>query len=223
MVALDGNGYALDIFCERLRRDLPTIAEATPARRPPASRRLLALGLVDMLARYRLGLYDRYGEDWLPALRARRQPAYLLPHGLYTPNDALQDRLAVTMDMLASWHLGEVAPPVLLEEMHTAAELILTALVNRRAKRLSFAQLVDLALQGRCFSPYPGDSATTARFRSGDGPHASEVKMAEVLVSMKDVRKDVRHRGAEGSRAWLDEHFWDAALVLTHLASQVPE
>ncbi len=223
MVILDGSGYALDIYCERLRRDLPTIAEATAAKRPPASRRLLALGLVDILARWRLGMYDRYDEDWLPTLKARREPAYLLPHGLYTPNDALADRRAVTMDMLASWHLGEVAPPVLVEEMHTAAELILTALVNQRAKRLSFAQLVDLALQAGCFSPYPGDQATTARYRRGDEPHESEAKAAQVLLSLKDVRKHVRHRGAEGSQGWLDEHFWDAASLLTRLAAQVPE
>ena len=51
----------------------------------------------------------------------------------------------MTMDLLASWQYEEVSPEVLLEEIHTAAELILEASVNRRAKKLSFAQLVERA------------------------------------------------------------------------------
>jgi hypothetical protein len=41
----------------------------------------------------------------------------------------------------------------------------------------------------------------------------------EVLISLKDCRKDVRHRGAEGAEEWLEEHFWDAASILENLAA----
>jgi hypothetical protein len=69
-VRFDGQTYALDIYLELLRRDLPTIGEATPATRGPEGRRRLALGLIDIVNRYRGGLYERYPDEWLPTLRA---------------------------------------------------------------------------------------------------------------------------------------------------------
>lgn len=217
---IHGQTYALDIYLERLRRDLPTIAEATASRRTLSSRRALALGITEILTRYRLMMYDRYGEDWIPTLRARRTPAYMLPHQLWSGDVALQDRLAVTSELMASWHFGEVAPPVLLEELHTAAELILEALVNRRAKKLSFAQLVDLALAGCVFSPYPGDQALTLRLREGAESTSVELAARDLLLSLKDVRKEVRHRGATGAKEWLDSNFWEAAALLERMSFQ---
>lgn len=220
-IGLDGNGYALDIYIERLRRDLPTIAEATPARRTPASRRLVALGLVDIIARSRLSMYDRYDEDWLPTLRARREPAYVLPHLLHCHVPWLADRLGVTMDLLASWHFGEVAPPVLLEEMHTVAELILTELAPTRAKRLSFAELVDAALIAGHFVPATLQGTNLDRWRGGRPYAERELKTVELLLSLKDMRKEVRHRGADGAESWLKEHFWPMAEVLESLSGRV--
>lgn len=219
-LVLNGNGYALDIYIERLRRDLPTIAEATPARRTATSRRHLALGLVDIVTRSRLGMYDRYEDDWLPTLRAASEPAYVLPHQLYSEVEWLQDRLSVTMDLLASWHFGEVAPPVLVEEMHTAAELILTELLPKRAKRLSFAEMVEAALVAGHFAPFSGEYLE--RFREGKPYADRELEIQALLISLKDLRKDVRHRGAYGAEAWLKDHFWPVAQTLEHLSSRVP-
>jgi hypothetical protein len=221
-IEIDGNTYALDIFLERLRRDLPTIAEATSSHRSPASRRALALGLIDILTRFRLSMYDRYDEDWIPTLRARRQPAYTLPHQLWTDNPALQARLSVTSELMADWHFGEVAPPVLLEELHTAAELILEELVNRRSKRHSFQELVELAVKACVFSPYPHDAGLTARYRAGAGCSPFEADRRDLLVSLKNVRKEVRHRGADSAQAWLDQNFWDVASLLEAMSLRVP-
>jgi len=59
--SMDGNTFRLDMFLERLRRDLPTIAEATPSvRHSPSQRRRLANGLVDVLCKWRGGFYERY-------------------------------------------------------------------------------------------------------------------------------------------------------------------
>ncbi len=199
-IELNGQTYALDILLERLRRDLPTIAEATPSERPPAARRRTANGLVKILSRYRGQMYDRYGEGWLPTLRGRSVPVTGVIHDLF-PRDAprLADRLLVTMDLLASWHFDEVAPAVLLEEMHTAAELMLKSLGLPRSKRLSFAELVDAA-----------DKAALIR-----------ADVAETLHSMKTVRARVKHRGSSDAKDWLDIHFWDGAAALEALSARV--
>lgn len=62
-ICFNGNTYVLDTLLERLRRDLPTIAEATPTERSPAARRRTANGLVEILNRYRGMMYDRHDED----------------------------------------------------------------------------------------------------------------------------------------------------------------
>lgn len=221
---LGGQTYALDIFLERLRRDLPTIAEASPnASRSPAERRRVALGLVDVLNRYRGMLYDSHPEEWVPTVRAKRDPILALPHEI-VPTKAstlLQARMFVTMDMLASWHYREVAPEVLLEEIHTAAELLLTACVNRRSKRLSFRQLVDLAHARNLLtaSVNPDDTERVRLLRVATGwAEAMNDIGRDVLLSLKDCRKDVRHRGAAGAEEWLTRHFWDAASILEELA-----
>lgn len=219
-VLFDGQTYALDILLERLRRDLPTIAEATPCERTPRDRRRVALGLVDILNRYRGGLYERYGEDWVPTLRAKRAAAYSLPHEVF-PYEApsLQDRLLVTMDMLASWHYDEVAPEVLVEEIHTAAELLLEASVNRRAKRLSFAQLVDAAHERRILHAYPADYVWPSTIDPSTGIEDRLNDFGRtVLLGLKDQRKESKHRGAPGAAEWLSRNFWPVVSVLEHLA-----
>lgn len=199
-IEFSGQTYALDILLERLRRDLPTIAEATQSERAPSARRRTANGLVEILNRYRGMMYDRYDEDWIPTLRGRSVPVTGVIHDLF-PRDAphLVDRLMVTMDLLASWHFDEVAPEVLLEEIHTAAELMLKSLGLVGAKRMSFAELVDSA-------------------------HAAELirdDARETLMTMKTTRARVKHRGSSDAREWLDTHFWDAAAALEVLSAEV--
>lgn len=224
---INGQTYGIDIFLERLRRDLPTIAEASASsRRTPAQRRRVALGLVDVLTRYRGSMYDDTPDDWIPTVRAKRNAIMLLPHEVYpsSASSVLQARMFVTMDMLASWHYREVAPEVLLEEVHTAAELLLNASVNRRSKRLSFNELVDAAHAAGLltaainFDHQPQVPERLAAIRSGGPRQVLNDIGRDVLISLKDCRKDVRHRAAEGAEQWLNEHFWDIASILERLA-----
>jgi hypothetical protein len=72
-----GNVGCIDLLLDRLRRDLPTIAEATPTeRQTPVQRRRLADGPSDVLCRSNTMYYDRYykegGPDYLPRLRRLR-------------------------------------------------------------------------------------------------------------------------------------------------------
>lgn len=55
--SMDGNTFRLDMLLERLRRDFPTIAEATVSDpHTPLQRRHLANGLRDILCRSRVGV-----------------------------------------------------------------------------------------------------------------------------------------------------------------------
>ena len=158
-------------------------------------------------------MYDRYPENWVPTLRAKRSPVYMLPHVLYAQDaPSIQGRLNTAMDLLASWHFEEVAPEVLVEEIHTIAELLLERNINLRAKRLSFAELVNAASARGVFLYYWYSAPSEL-----DAIEQID-KATELLIGLKDVRKNVRHRGADGAREWLDVHFWDAASLIEDLS-----
>lgn len=211
--AMDGNSFALDIFAERLRRDLPTICEATDTKRRPSQRRRVAGGFIEILARHRYLYYDNPDVVWPPLLTARTDPWRIIVHHLFTPDEQgrLQERLHVTMNLMASWHLGEVAPEVLVEELHTAAELMMEAISNRRAKRLSFRELVE--------QTFPLDGIA----EEPEWRQRRREEEIEVLLALKDLRKRVRHRGESGAQEWLEEHFWDVGLLLERLVERVPK
>jgi hypothetical protein len=197
---LDGNTYLLDIYLERLRRDLPTIAEATQSPRTPAGRRKVANGYLEILVRNRGQMYDRYEETWLPTLRGRSTPLYMLPHVFFTKNEKLRARLLATSEFITGWHFGEVEPAIVVEELHTAAELMLSEILGKRSSSMSFAQMTEAC-----------ETAGVLQRRH-----------AEVLTSLKDLRKRVRHRADPGAKAWLDDNYWVAASVLEVLAGSVP-
>jgi hypothetical protein len=71
-VAMDAAGFDIDMLLERLRRELPSVAEGVnSASRTPDQRR-------DILGRFRMSLYDRYYRekgDHLPRLRGLRRQA----------------------------------------------------------------------------------------------------------------------------------------------------
>jgi hypothetical protein len=144
-----GNVGRIDLLLERLRRDLPTIAEATPAERhTPVQRRRLANGLSDVLCRSNTTYYDRYyiegGPEYIPRLRRMRASEVWSVHQLWVGDKHrdLYARLGVTQEIMTSWALDEVAPEVVLEELHTAAELLMMQLVGKH-RAPAFSELVE--------------------------------------------------------------------------------
>jgi hypothetical protein len=123
------------------------------------------------------------------------------------------------MELMASWHYGEVAPPVLLEELHTAAELLLTTIVRPGARRMSFAELVAAARARGAFSPFPDDQRALATWRTSRSRSNVEEERATLLLELKDVRKRVRHRNTQEAGDWLDERFWSVAALLERLTT----
>jgi hypothetical protein len=217
---MDGNSFRLDMLLERMRRDLPTIAEATPAdRHAPAERRRLANGLIDVLCRSAGSYYDRYDEegqpDYVPRLR-RLRTSEVVPVRVLWPGDKHPDlyaRLAITEEIMMSWALDEAAPEVVLEELHTAAELILMRLVEKR-RAPAFAELVEAArADGHLEWPLGMHYADDAPEQIDD--------MADLLISLKDHRKRAKHQGSDEARAWLTVHFWPAGVVLERLCDRL--
>jgi hypothetical protein len=188
--------------------------------RSPASRRRLANGLVDILIRYRLIWYDRYPESHVPRLRGRSAVPgagvfWLIPNRA----DVLWPRLWVTDDVLASWLMHDVPGEVVIEEIHTATELLLRTFWGR-AKSASFAELVEFAREHHLLD-IPEQLAQIAHDHPELGFSAPDGYT--LLLDLKEVRKHAKHRGAASSTEWLERNFWDAAQALELLAGAVYE
>jgi hypothetical protein len=216
-VGIDGNTFQLDVYLHRLRRDLPTIAEAVASGGRPAWRRKYALGLVDVLTRFRCDFYERYGMDHVPRLRAVSKPAVMSVHSLWMGerHRDLWARLAVTEEIMGEWLLDEVPPEVVVEELHTAAELLLTRWA-RKSRAPAFAVLVDLAGAAEILPPLE-----LLRFQYVDP--ADALAGLDLLIALKDLRRDLKHRGVGNARPWLVTHFWAVGSVLERLARAVAE
>lgn len=219
-VCLDGNGFRLDMLIERLRRDLPTFAEGVSSGgRSPEHRRRLANGMVDVVGRYRGGLYERYGEDHVPRLRGVRRPVGPPMYDLFPRrHEDLWPRLEVTLDVLASWTMDEIAPEVALEELHTAFELLLTRAAGKR-RAPAFAELVDLAnARG-----WLGDAYTMPGIAEHYWKDPMDVMSErDLLLSLKDQRKAAKHQGDAGAGVWLTAHFGAATALLERLSYRMP-
>lgn len=225
-VAIDGPWWLLELLVARLDRDLPTICEAIEdSPRSPAHRRRLGHHFVQIAIDRLFSRDDFKPEGWVPHLRARKQPPEQMGPFLLECPDApdLQERLAVTERMLVDWFFDEVAPEVMIEELHTAFELTLARVIYGRYRRdKAFQQLIDEANAQGTFDKVRGILQFTPAYDPATNTiapqHTPAPYVAELLTSLKDTRKHVRHRGATTARAWLEEHFNAAATVLERLA-----
>jgi hypothetical protein len=198
VVLVNGNSRTIDLLGYRLERDLPLVAEGCAAAGvTPSQRARIGRGLVDMMLRGR----DTDQEGCMVLGGVARTTYYYPPYKYDCPSSPrLHARLSITQDLLVAWNFDEIAPEVLLEELHTACELVLEELVNKRSKKLSFAQLVTSADQASLLQQMTDGAPTT-----------------QLLTELKDLRKEVRHRAAAGAHAWLTEHWEDVAICLERL------
>jgi hypothetical protein len=207
VVVVDGNSRRTDLLGYRLERDLPLVAEGCGSvALGPTQRARLGRGFADMMLRGR-----HVWQEGPMLLRGVADTFYCYPPYDYNCPGALrlQARLSITEDLIVGWNFAEIAPEVLLEELHTACELVLEELVNKRAKRLSFAELIARAKDSGLLDPSPLASLWP------------ETPSVTLLTELKDLRKEVRHRAAGGSWPWLDEHWEEVAILLERLVSRV--
>ncbi|QMV22996.1 hypothetical protein GQS52_15800 [Streptomyces sp. SCUT-3] len=215
--AMDGWSYGLDVLLERLRRDLPTIAEATPGWRSASYRRRLGNGYVDILTKYRCDWYDRYyktNDSYVPTLRAIRSSSVWPIHSLWpgSGDQELGMRLVVAQTVMAAWCIQEVEPEVVIEELHTAAELMLKR-ITQMPDRTKFPDLIREARRKRVFSAEP------MTFVYADPKRALTVQ--QLLKSLLRERNESKHGGRSQAESWLEENFWPIADLLESLSAQV--
>lgn len=202
VVLVNGNSRTIDLLGYRLERDLPLIAEGCAvAGVAPAKRAHLGRGVVDMMLRGR-----HTDQEGCMVLHGVTRTRYFYPPYDYEcpTSPRLHARLSITEGLLVAWAFDEVAPEILLEELHTACELILEELINKRSKRRAFAELVTSAEQAGLLRTSINGTST-----------------AQLLIELKDLRKNVRHRAAEGAGPWLAEHGEDIAICLERLVQHV--
>lgn len=206
------NHRGLDLLAHALERDLPLVAEgAHHCNLPKSRRKLLGTGFADLYVR---GRDIRSDGPW--QWRGATQAKYY-----FSPYDAtdrrthptLDARLAVTESVLIDWCFERVPAVVLLEELHTACELLLEHLINQRSKRRSFAELVDIA-----------DEAGLLRHPTfaSEGAVTPIVNDKDLLIRLKDYRKSARHRADTSFEQWLTESWEPVALLIERLASANP-
>lgn len=203
VLAIDGNSRRIDLLGYRLERDLPLVAEGCMVEGlSPEQRARIGRGFADLMLRGR-----HVEQDGPISLRGVTRTSYYYPPFEYQCPSVprLHARLSITEDLIVAWNFEEIAPEVLLEELHTACELVLEELVNKSAKRLSFAELIAAAEDAGLF----GDSRDLA------------TQPTDLLIDLKDLRKNVRHRAAEGAGTWLARHWEDVAICLERLVRHV--
>jgi hypothetical protein len=220
-VVVDGRWWLIDLLIARLARDLPTICEATPLpHRGPVKRRGLGRSFAHIASQYRLGGSDLRPAGWVPMLMSRTAQAWeTTVFGFAAPNAPdLELRLRVTAQMLVEWEFEEVAPEVMLEELHTAVELCLKrALWGRYRRQGSFAENVDQAeVRGLLLLPRIKINRWSLRALE----HDKTVTVKELLLSLKDARKVARHEARDTALAWLHDWVVSAGEVLEVLAER---
>jgi hypothetical protein len=118
--------------------------------------------------------------------------------------------------MLVDWEFDEIAPEVMLEELHTAFELTLRRVANRRYKRQgSFRELVEMVDAAPDGLSVPLLRVNKYSLRGSQGP---EVTYRELLISLNDARSPSRHSGRATAEQWLLDYGLAAAELLEYLA-----
>jgi hypothetical protein len=129
----------------------------------------------------------------------------------------------LTERVLTSWALDEIAPEVALEELHTAFELLLTRAARKR-RAPTFAELVKLAHEGGWLLGYSGRSWLDLDWKMAGlwTEPAGALSEHDLLISLKDQRRQSKHHGHEGAGDWLSVHFVAATNLLERLSQSMP-
>lgn len=206
---IDGNGRRMALLAHALERDLPEVAEgADVAGLTRAARQRHGLGFADLYIR---GLDCR--TDGLMTWRGDSATNYYFsPYELSdTEHAVLASRLRITEGVILDWWFKRTDGVVLLEELHTAAELVLEELVNRRSRRLSFSQLVTAAEEAGILDWTSVPEVVGVR----------AIQPSVLLLELKDFRKHARHSGSRTFEGWLDANWESVTLVLERLVRRL--
>ena len=213
-ISVDGRSWRFSLLAQKLERDLPLLAEAIELpHRSLRDRRRLANSFVTAYAHGGYGSGE--DEEQVPHLRPMTHVGFQwVPHLItYPAAKHIDQRLAVTEKFCVDWYFGEIPGPTMLEELHTASELLLSHAVGDTENRGHFPGLVDRAasagLLDRCVQ-LPTRGNLVARDRA-----------QRLLQEMSDVRREVRHRGDPSAEAWLRTNFSALVYILETISEEV--
>ena len=213
-ISVDGRSWRFSLLAQKLERDLPLLAEAIELpHRSLRDRRRLANSFVTAYAHGGYGSDE--DEEQVPHLRPMTHVGFQwVPHLItYPAAKHIDQRLAVTEKFCVDWYFGEIPGPTMLEELHTASELLLSHAVGDTENRGHFPGLVDRAasagLLDRCVQ-LPTRGNLVARDRA-----------QRLLQEMSDVRREVRHRGDPSAEAWLRTNFSALVYILETISEEV--
>lgn len=211
---VNGQTRRLDLLGISLESDLPSVCEGVnlPGIAPTLARQF-GTGFAELFLR---GRDVNLGED---VQEYRPHKAATLYYGVYdlawggSNVSDLWARLRITESLLADYGLGRLPPVVLLEELHTACELTLKELIDGGEDRKNFWQLVAEA-DNRGYLPSSGQFPNM-------GLDSCDHSGREILIMLKDWRKDARHKNEGDFEAWLARHWECIALLVEQLARRL--
>lgn len=211
-IAVDGNSTRFALLAQKIERDLPIVAETVEVdHRDLRARRHLANGFVHIYATYGYG-----SEAEIPHLKPRQRVDFQwVPHLIsYPAAPRVNARLAVTERFCVDWYFGEVPGPTMLEELHTAAELLLSFAVGEAGSQKAFSTIVAEAAKAGLFRQC---------VQLGEPGVASDPnEMAtRLLLELKDVRREVRHRADPRADEWLRSNFFHVVYTLEMVSEAV--
>lgn len=200
---IDGQTRRLDLLCQALYADLPSVCEGVTGRLTPKRARALGMGFVELMVR---GRDVNLGEG-VQRLREMADTtlyyAYFELTGGARLSEHLTARLRVTEDVIMEYTLGRYPAVVFLEEMHTAFEHVLReALGMERGDWPALRKAATKAgLLGTRDDEWP--------FVTGHN-HTD----AELLGEFNTRRRDARHSAKAADEQWIGEHGECVCLLL---------
>jgi len=200
-VQVNGNSRRMDVLGYRLERELPLVCEGNSSSGlPPRERRRLGLGVADMYLRGRnLG-----NESEKPMiLRGVADTRYYFPVFEFSPQEAgteqLQHRLRLTEELIADWDVRNISHFTVIEELHTASELLLQAVIPLPRRQDYYPQRLEAARDQKLLDE-------------------SEIELLKILSR---YRNGARHHAKDGFEVWLDANWEAVALVLERLCHKL--
>lgn len=204
---VDGQTRNLDLLGRALEHDLPTVCEGVPGGLAAKRARGIGTGFADL---FLVGRHVDLG-DTVQELRPKKDTTFYYPVYEFTDTTSalqLRARLRITEDVVTDYALGRYESVIVLEELHTALEQVLRALLPGLARDARWPTLIRAAEDHGLLEKdaYP----------LLDHEHSDQ----ELLAEMTKRRNAAKHRDGDPNDSWLSEHWQCIAIVLERLVAK---
>ncbi|MDN5796942.1 MAG: hypothetical protein L0H79_14450 [Intrasporangium sp.] len=214
---VDGQTRRLDLLGRVLELDLPLVCQGVDGSLAPARAFALGMGIAEL---FLVGRDTTRGEG-RQMLRPRKETSLYYPVYELAGDGAgmsmLEARLRISENVLADYALGRVDDSVALEELHTAIEKVMRALVPK-SERFGWPELRE-----QCHSlgllPEPKMYALLTPDWGLSDVHAHAPD--EVLATLARHRNRAKHEPQSAADGWLRTHWECVASIIETLAGRL--